>query len=91
MRLNDALATGRAHYGVLEESVQDKVATSKAHTEAMFANLGSEYPGLYGACGFHALGRPPAQHVADSSREVERVGHKRGPSVGVNPTLPRFP
>lgn len=42
--LNDVLVSARTQYAGLEESVQDKLATSKAHTEAMLGNLGSECP-----------------------------------------------
>ncbi|CAM9319756.1 unnamed protein product [Sphacelaria rigidula] len=44
--LNDVLVSARTQYAGLEESVQDKLATSKAHTEAMLGNLGIEYDGI---------------------------------------------
>lgn len=45
LRLNEAVNTGRAHYSMVEETVQDKLDTSRAHTAAMLSNLGGESPG----------------------------------------------
>lgn len=44
--VNEALISARTQCAEVDEFFEDKLATSKAHTEAMLGNLGIEYDGI---------------------------------------------